>query len=800
MSKQHRRSSNAPFLPCPRTGCGYFLPPSLVDGTEEYWCYNRGHGRVAMRIDGRLEFLPEVSPSPLLRRRRRPHVSCASPGCESQRRGTCSRLLCWTHCVRLKERCGCRAHDRERAARARARARLRRTPSPSRRSPQRRASKGSPSRRRLSTSISPRRRRRDGSFARGRGSSSSPPRRGSDPSSVRRRESFSSSPRRRESDDPSPRRRELDDPSPRRRESDDAPPPRHDTPAPYDSDNESWHRPASVPLRWTISPAPRPPFKGVPGWIEISVAFEDTDLRTQLVVPRVQEEFDLQDLPGEDWDRLHLHEAKHGTVTALHKDGTWRKLEGPAPFFHDQPDDDTGYVYLRARTMGDLTVFPASYYADMACYKDVACARENFDALSRAIPAHLRESWEKLSCEPVREHGQVKSVYRADRVKLPTYQELVDALTDADATKAANMVDMTIGKIYCLTNFISAGLDLEDRQIALKAFIDGLPDELNRIQHHDLFTRRYLLREELTAYHTLQQVHMPRLGLAQTTDDFDGDDDEDFGKPEDEPLDLPSSFGNEEERARHGFVEAGRREYILRSGLASDCLARMRVAIHAYCAVLGFKNANIAGQRLGTRAESKLDSQVKEIHRWRDAYRRHHTALVTLGLTPEDALKFRPLLDDDLKNLHQHPATRAPRLGEACEPAAWFWGGDGDADDAGVTKLEALTQEELRTRWFRLRANRDRYEEEIEILHAELTRTVATFKHMQAVWNSIHTWLGRRTYALQQASIYAQRVHDAQDCAARAEELKEAAASSVKRTADRQRKQPGSWHYRWSFY
>ncbi|EJD40326.1 hypothetical protein AURDEDRAFT_127668 [Auricularia subglabra TFB-10046 SS5] len=317
---------------------------------------------------------------------------------------------------------------------------------------------------------------------------------------------------------------------------------------------------------------------------------------------------------------------------------------------------------------------------------------------------------------------------------------------------------------------------------------------------------------------------MPRLGPAQTIDDFDGDDDEDFGKPEDEPLDLPSAFGNEEERARYGFVEPGHREYILRIGLADDSLARMRVAIHAYCAVLKFKHANVVGQRQGTRAEGKIDSQVKEIHCWRDAYRRHHKALLTLGLTPEDELKYRPLLDNDLKNLHQHTAVGPPRLGEARARAAWFWRGDRDPDDAATTKLEALTQEELRTRWFRLRANRDRYEEEIDILHTELGRTQRTFEHMQTVWEQIaerqiapsepaprdrsaHTWLGRRAYAFKQASIYKQRVHDAQACAVRAAELKAQdaegvppATSSTKRTADRQRKQPADWVHKWSFF
>ncbi|EJD34224.1 hypothetical protein AURDEDRAFT_176723 [Auricularia subglabra TFB-10046 SS5] len=342
-----RASAAAAGLPirCPRSGCGYMVPPSVVSGTEEYWCHNHNHGRVAMRIDGQLEFLPEADlvPTPDAHRRRRKHVPCASPGCASQRRGTCGRVLCWTHCVQLAEPCGCREHDRERKRRATGRA----SPPPRHRSHTRRSltrrsphrnSKGASSRRRASSSVSPRR----------ASSSVSPRRRRSSSASPRRRRSSSSPPRhRRAPSGRSPLRRS--DKSSSRYNSDDDPP-----------------RPSrSPPSRRPTSAPPQPQL--VPGWLEISMRLMDVGFHANVVVPRVQDKFYLRDLSEDASGRLHLNEAKSGTLIFLQRNGTWRDVtDEPVYFFHDQPDADTGYVYLRAKALDKLRRFPTSYFVDMA--------------------------------------------------------------------------------------------------------------------------------------------------------------------------------------------------------------------------------------------------------------------------------------------------------------------------------------------------------------------------------------------------------------------------------------------------
>lgn len=101
-------------------------------------------------------------------------------------------------------------------------------------------------------------------------------------------------------------------------------------------------------------------------------------------------------------------------------------------------------------------------------------------------------------------------------------------------------------------------------------------------------------------------------------------------------------------------------------------------------------------------------------------------------------------------------------------------------------------------RWFRARAHRDRCREEVEILQAELERTVASFKRMHDIWQDVasvdesnaevdtgtlHLTVqsGRRAYALKQAAIYRQRLEQAEECVKRAGMLLEGQMIGKKR-------------------
>lgn len=227
----------------------------------------------------------------------------------------------------------------------------------------------------------------------------------------------------------------------------------------------------------------------------------------------------------------------------------------------------------------------------------------------------------------------------------------------------------------------------------LQEFKSSLPESPSRDQVMQLCLKRSNLRDDLTSFHILQAIHMPALGPAPGSEEFSARIDEDFGCPEDEPLSLPSDWGNVEDRKRLGFFELGEREYLLRRSAADAALANMKIAIQASNSALTFKERNVRGYGPTTRAEESVQNNFKKIHKHANVYRRHHRAMVSLGIPTEDSARYQELLDDDLKYLHIS-ATKPAQLGESQLPQGWFWAGDRDADIAKDNKsLDELSQE-----------------------------------------------------------------------------------------------------------
>lgn len=88
-----------------------------------------------------------------------------------------------------------------------------------------------------------------------------------------------------------------------------------------------------------------------------------------------------------------------------------------------------------------------------------------------------------------------------------------------------------------------------------------------------------------------------------------------------------------------------------------------------------------------------------------------------------------------------------------------------------MTSAAYLDQVEC-VRWFRARAARDRYREELEILDEEFRRTWRSFTQMSVIWKTIgdrqfteqmdnhRLASGYRAFAYRQADIYARLAHN----------------------------------------
>lgn len=441
-------------------------------------------------------------------------------------------------------------------------------------------------------------------------------------------------------------------------------------------------------------------------------------------------------------------------------------------------------------------------------------AERNFQAVTSAVSVELVAEWETLPTKPWFEDGVWRSIYRADANKVPKQRELLAALIAQDEAESRALGNLDFDESQSSTAFLDLALSLEIKQARLVEFKASLPGSPSKEQLRQLRARRADLRDDLTSFYALQAVHMPALGSAPTSDDFGFSIDEDFGRPEAEPLSLPSGWPDPEDRKRHGFTALAEREYSLRKAAADAAIANMKISVQASNQALAFKHGNIRGYGPTTRAEEMVQSNFKKVHKHADTYRRHYDAMVSLGIPKADSSRYQPLTAQDLKNLYVS-ATQPAKLGESQLPQAWFWGGDRDAPGSKNQKsLDKLSAEELRVRWFRTRAHRDRCREEVEILQAELARTLASFKRWRSIWaelaaaeqdsadRSPRSTAGRRSYAHKQSAIYAQRVTQVEDCVREAEQLLAGVVSGRKRNVAGEAKndEDGGPDLEWTYF
>ncbi|KAJ7856844.1 hypothetical protein B0H14DRAFT_3448242 [Mycena olivaceomarginata] len=157
-------------------------------------------------------------------------------------------------------------------------------------------------------------------------------------------------------------------------------------------------------------------------------------------------------------------------------------------------------------------------------------------------------------------------------------------------------------------------------------------------------------------------------------------------------------------------------------------------ALHAKRWLIAYRNANITGQHQATKAAQLIERVGECVEQLADRYRQGRRALVLLGVEQED--------DSDLasrKKLAMIGTGRASRNmpGTSRRVMSWIWTSPGafDGDDAEEHHLH----ESIRVEWARVRARKDRWDEEVMLLREEMRR-VLRYLEWQAQW-----WRDRAT-------------------------------------------------------
>ncbi|KAH9924500.1 uncharacterized protein B0H18DRAFT_877822 [Fomitopsis serialis] len=241
-------------------------------------------------------------------------------------------------------------------------------------------------------------------------------------------------------------------------------------------------------------------------------------------------------------------------------------------------------------------------------------------------------------------------------------------------------------------------------------------------------------------------------------DDDDHDDDDDdggSGRPEDEPLALPSDF-SAAERNTLGLEAQAVFERRVRHGRAYDLLAAVKESINHQGAFLEDKQKHARGQKDNTRSQKQVSNATARTRMLAGLYNYNRDRLIALsdGIA-EDVLQAINM-ETDLKSKNW----RKPRQqGDSREERAWIWT-HGNSKASGSSIPIASTNNSLvdRVQWFRARAEVKRVNEEINKLHAEFKRTILGFKNMSRAWEQVSAKAGlsdgARAYALRKVNMF----------------------------------------------
>ncbi|KDQ18592.1 hypothetical protein BOTBODRAFT_171407, partial [Botryobasidium botryosum FD-172 SS1] len=200
---------------------------------------------------------------------------------------------------------------------------------------------------------------------------------------------------------------------------------------------------------------------------------------------------------------------------------------------------------------------------------------------------------------------------------------------------------------------------------------------------------------------------------------------------------LPSSY-TPEEQTKYKLEALAATEQRFREAQAHEALGDLRIAIKRRAFGLKLKKGNKSGrgQKANTRMQTQLRALQADVVKHAEKYRSARKALRSLGMPKEDKT-FRPLEPEDLWGSHMDDGWENESMldvttGEGKRHVSWIWLTERVSTAASTDASWA--KEADRVLWFRARARRDRWLEEVEILEAEIARSEKYFQFYAEAW------------------------------------------------------------------
>ncbi|KAJ3712824.1 hypothetical protein C8R42DRAFT_567538, partial [Lentinula raphanica] len=388
--------------------------------------------------------------------------------------------------------------------------------------------------------------------------------------------------------------------------------------------------------------------------------------------------------------------------------------------------------------------------------------RDHFAGLCDIFESRVSvwNAWDRSpKIDPTRKKT-VLSVYSHNNEKAPTMKSLVDNLMTSD--EEVGTLNGTV-KAGSIAGWLKEGLAIIQLH---RSRVQHLAHTSKEKPTKQLRSHRTALITRISKWRKLQERYMPSIGLCLTQQGPQ--------EPESESLLLPSDF-TASERSRHHLVGLAAKQVQLLEIALGDIVQMLQVTVKTLSAAYERKHKHARGQDANTRAnegirtiESKRNSLISEYKLFRQSLQ----ALDSLDTTKWPSLSvqdtFRKpterrrspgdsrVMDGTLWRMSSTGRTRTStrssqetsadkddmnlveQMGDVHSPVSekkdgWIWH-HGSLKNMSSEELEKWEDKSDSVQWFRAEADMERWQEQLEIKHAEFLRLIASFTKHRDAW------------------------------------------------------------------
>jgi len=232
-------------------------------------------------------------------------------------------------------------------------------------------------------------------------------------------------------------------------------------------------------------------------------------------------------------------------------------------------------------------------------------------------------------------------------------------------------------------------------------------------------------REVQLAYTPTVATHVVRAGSTAGSNELES------GFAENVPLFLPSGISD---AARQSIPQVSKKELRLRMAQADEALEDVRRGRRMITGLVQFKKLNIsgAGNKPNTRMRTLYNRLQLRIQRAADRYRAARDALLVLDLNGTWRDRFRKLNPTDIRGPGRQEDDKVTQTNSRYE-ISWIW--LVLRSEGGLGGEEAF-DETMRSEWAKMKARRDRWDEEYQLVQEEMRRTVAYLEWKASWWKA----------------------------------------------------------------